>query len=157
MSAPFFDQATVLRWMRGNASAVDFLRTAFDVAHFWDDLVDRDRILSDADINRAMFQALVVLPRNAFYQANFASLNAVLANAATNWTIATDLERAGGVAGKRTAYVLRASYVDLVTHCALLLGGMEWARAVGVELRQLAEPYPEYLTNLEAEKAARGD
>lgn len=78
-----------------------------------------------------MFQALVVLPRNAFYQANFASLNAVLANASTNWTIATDLERAGGVAGKRTAYVLRASYVDLVTHCALLLGGMDWARAVG--------------------------
>lgn len=157
MSAPFFDQATAMRWMRNNTSAVDFLRTAFDVAHFWDDLIDRDKVIGDADINRAMFQALVLLPRNAFYQANFASLNAVLANAATNWNIATDLERAGGVAGKRTAYVLRASYVDLVTHCALLLGGMDWAHAVGVELRRLAEPYGEYLTNLEAEKAARGD
>ena len=47
MSAPF-DQAVALRWMRGNASAVDFLRSAFDVAHFWDDLADKDQILDDA-------------------------------------------------------------------------------------------------------------
>lgn len=53
--------------------------------------------------------------------------------------------------------MLRASYVDLVTHSALLLGGMDWARTVGVEVRRLAEPYADYLTNLDAEKAARGD
>lgn len=157
MSAPFFAQDTALRWMRGNGAAVEFLRGMFQVAHFYDDLVDRDNVVSDADVHGAMFQALVLLPRNAFYRAHFADLNAVLANAITNWQVATDLERGGGVPGKRTAYVLRASYVDLVTHSALLVGGQAWARQVGVELRQLAEPYPEYLTNLEAEMATRGD
>ena len=157
MSAPFFDQAVALRWMRGNASAVDFLRSAFDVAHFWDDLADKDQILDDGQVDAAMFQALVLLPRNAFYRLHFDELNAILANAITNWRVATRLERAGGLPEKRTAYVLRASYVDLVTHSALLLGGMDWARTVGVEVRRLAEPYAEYLTNLDAEKAARGD
>ncbi|MGE8688637.1 MAG: hypothetical protein ACN6PJ_15955 [Achromobacter sp.] len=157
MSAPFFDPDLAMRWMRGNASAVEFLRGAFQVAHFYDDLIDRDKVIDDAQVHAAMLQALVLLPRNAFYQAHFSDLNAVLANAITNWQIATELERRGGVSAKRTAYVLRASYVDLVTHSALLVGGQTWARQVGVELRQLAEPYPEYLTNLEAEKAARGD
>ena len=60
-----FDQAVALRWMRGNASAVDFLRSAFDVAHFWDDLADKDQILDDGQVDAAMFQALVLLPRNA--------------------------------------------------------------------------------------------
>ena len=81
-------------------------------------------------------------------------MNAILANAITNWRVATRLERAGGLPEKRTAYV-RASHVDLVTHSALLLGGMDWARTVGV--CRLAEPYADYLTNLDAEKAARGD
>lgn len=157
MSAPFFDQALALHWMRGNATAVDFLRSAFHVAHFWDDLIDRDKQISDAQVNGAMFQALVFLPRNPFYQAHFHDLNAVLANAITNWQVATQLERNGGVNGKRAAYVLRAAYVDLVTHSALLIGGMDWARDVGVEVRQLAEPYGEYLTNLAAEQAERGE
>lgn len=157
MSAPFFDQSVALEWMRGNASAVEFLRGAFAVAHFYDDLIDRDKVIDDAQVHAAMFQALVLMPRNAFYRTHFEDLNAVLANAITNWQIATELERAGGTPGKRTAYVLRASYVDLVTHCALLVGGQAWARQVGVEVRLLAEPYAEYLTNLEAEAAARGD
>ncbi|MNV60368.1 hypothetical protein D3C71_1528280 [compost metagenome] len=143
--------------MRGNQSAVDFLRLAFRVAHLWDDLIDRDQVLADDDISEGMFAALVLLPRNAFYRANFDSLNSILANASTNWHIATALERSQGVAPKRIAYVLRSAYVDLVTHSALLLGGPAWARDVGVEMRQLTEPWNEYLTNLEAERAARGD
>ncbi|MDF2861338.1 MAG: hypothetical protein K0S02_1610 [Achromobacter mucicolens] len=157
MSAPFFDPALALRWMRGNQAAVDFLRLAFQVAHLWDDLIDRDRVLADDAIHEGMFIALVLLPRNPFYRANFDTLNSILANASTNWRIATELERAEGTAPKRIAYVMRGAYVDLVTHSALLLGGPTWARDVGVELRQLTEPWGEYLTNLEAERAARGD
>ncbi|WP_338619041.1 hypothetical protein [Achromobacter sp. E1] len=157
MSAPFFDPALALRWMRGNQAAVDFLRLAFQVAHLWDDLIDRDRVLADDAINDGMFAALVLLPRNPFYRANFDTLNSILANASTNWRISTELERADGTAPKRIAYVLRGAYMDLVTHSALLLGGPQWARDVGLELRQLTEPWGEYLTNLEAERAARGD
>ncbi len=156
MSAPFFDPAVALRWMRGNQAAVDFLRLAFQAAHLWDDLVDRDQALDDDDINEGMFAALVLLPRNSFYRANFETLNSILANASTNWRVATALERAQGVASKRIAYVLRSAYADLVTHSALLLGGPIWARDVGVELRGLTEPWGEYLTNLAAERAARG-
>ncbi|MGZ9893020.1 hypothetical protein ACXXNA_05625 [Bordetella bronchiseptica] len=157
MSAPFFKPEQAARWMQGNESAVDFLRIAFRVAHLWDDLVDRDKVLGDDDVNAGMFDALVRLPRNAFYRANFDALNPILANAITNWQVATELERSGGKAGRRTAYALRAAYLDLVSHAALLIGGPQWARQVGVEVRQLAEPYGEYLINLEAELAARGE
>ncbi|MCP2517395.1 hypothetical protein M5J07_20820 [Achromobacter mucicolens] len=157
MSAPFFDPAVALRWMRGNQAAVDFLRVAFQVAHLWDDLVDRDRVLADDEINEGMFAALVLLPRNTFYRTHFDTLNSILTNASTNWRIATELERVEGTAPKRIAYVMRSAYVDLVTHSALLLGGPIWARDVGVELRQMTEPWGEYLTNLAAERAARGE
>lgn len=56
-----------------------------------------------------MFQALVLLPRNAFYRLHFDELNAILANAITNWRVATRLERAGGLPeahGLRAARVL---------------------------------------------------
>lgn len=150
------DRAQALRWMRGNAAAADFLEVAFRIAHAWDDLIDQDKAYTDRDINRAFLDALVVLPRNPFYRAHFDALNPVLANAITNWHIATRLERVGTHKGRRQAYVLRAAYVDLVTHSALLLGGMEWAVAVGAELRPMAEDYDSYLTNLKAEEAARG-
>jgi hypothetical protein len=152
-------QGRTLELMRGNRQATDFIELIVEVLHFWDDLIDRDKVVSDADINDKMFKLLVTLPRNPFYLANFTTLNPVLVNAITNWHVANRMERAEQPDDYqlRIAYILRSSYVDLITQSALIVGGPDWAVNVGEQIRLYAhkETYEGYLDNLTNEFAAR--
>lgn len=143
--------------MRGNVAAADFLEMIVELLHFWDDLIDRDKVLADEQINDAMYALLITLPRNPFYVAHFPVLNPILANSITNWHVANKFEREGGEYEQRIAYILRSSYVDLVTNAALIVGGPAWACKVGEEIRRYAhkETYDGYLVNLEQERNAR--
>jgi hypothetical protein len=145
--------------LKGNEAALALIRRFGQIAHTWDDLVDRDRPVSDADINSVFVQALIDLPLNPFYAEHFVRLNEIMLNSITNWRIANELERQEKPQdGDLTiAFIIRSSYIDMVVQCALLIGGLEWAVACGVELRRWAhsEGWAKYLINLKAEKAAR--
>lgn len=153
------EQGRTLELMRGNRAAADFIELIVEVLHFWDDLIDRDKPLTDADINDKMFKLLVTLPRNTFYISNFTILNPVLVNAITNWHVANRLERTDAPDDYklRIAYIVRSSYVDLITQSALIVGGPEWAVQVGEQIRLYAhqETYEGYRENLNLEFAAR--
>lgn len=155
----FFDREQVLRWMKGDKSAADYVELVCNIAHVWDDLIDRDKDVSDEEISKTFFDALIRLPRNNFYRKNFDHLNSVLMNAMSNWQIATKLEREGGGYETSIAFVLRSSYIDLITQAAMLCGGNKWACIVGEEARRIThnETYEGYLKNLEKEKEARKD
>jgi hypothetical protein len=56
-----------LEWFGGNADALNMFYTLVDLSNVWDDLIDRDKPVSDFDINRAFLSALVYLPANPFY------------------------------------------------------------------------------------------
>lgn len=120
----------------GNAEAATFLRTACHLAHFWDDLIDHDRSVPDAEVHDAMWAAMVTLPRNRFYRANFDDLNPVLCVAVTNWRAANEMERTDSDDDKRIAFIIRSSYMDLITHTALLCGGQDHARQVALVARR---------------------
>ena len=153
----FADKQQTLDLVKGNKHAADFIELIVTILHFWDDLIDKDKALSDTEINAHMFNVLVTLPRNPFYAANFSALNVILTNSITNWQVANRLEREGDEYEKHIAYILRSSYVDLITHAGLLVGGPEWAQYVGHKIRchAHAEGYEGYLSNLEAEQSAR--
>lgn len=153
----YFEPEALLRWMKGDKSAVDYVETMCSVAHVWDDLIDKDHEVSPDDINKLFFDVLVKLPRNTFYRKHFEHLNSVLVNAMSNWLVATKLEREGTDYETRIAFVLRSSYVDLITQAAFLLGDQKWACVVGEEVRRLTheETYEGYIVNLDKEKAAR--
>jgi hypothetical protein len=55
---------------------------------------------------------------------------------------------------RRIAFILRSTYVDLVTICAYLVGGREWAVQVALEARRdtSAEGWDAYLAALGNEK-----
>jgi len=57
-----------LNWFGGDVDALNTFYTIVDIAHVWDDLIDKDKPASDVDINRAFLSALVYLPANPFYQ-----------------------------------------------------------------------------------------
>ena len=153
----FLDRDTNIAFMRGDIAAVDFLEAIVSVLHFWDDLIDRDKAVAESEINAAFYTMLVSLPRNPFYMRHFDHLNPILVNAITNWHLANSMEHEGDDAALRCAFILRSSYVDLITQSALAVGGMDWARYVGAEIRRYAhkEGWDGYLVNLAAEKAAR--
>ena len=153
----FFERDALLRWFKGNGPAADYVEMSCRIAHLWDDLIDRDKVVPVADINQGFFEALVRLPRNPFYKQHFEHLNSVLINAISNWQIATRMEREGQGYEQSIAFILRSSYTDLVTQSALLIGGDVWASEVGHEVRLLThgETFDGYVKNLAQEKADR--
>jgi hypothetical protein len=58
-----------LEWFGGNQDALNMYRAFVNLAHTWDDMIDRDKPVSADDINRAFLTCLVYLPANPFYRA----------------------------------------------------------------------------------------
>ena len=63
------NQEGKLQWFGGNEEALAMYRMFIDLAHTWDDLVDKDKEVSEDRINNAFMICLVYLPMNKFYQA----------------------------------------------------------------------------------------
>lgn len=141
----------------GDRDAIMFLRCISLIAHTWDDLHDRDREVSNPDIDKAFWTALIELPSNEFYRANEAVLRPLLAQSIINWQIANKLE--ANDERLEIAYIIRSSYIDLAVMCALIIGGAEHASGVGVALRMWnhGETPKEYLDHLKAERKKRGE
>jgi len=57
-----------LEWFGGRQDALDMFRLFADLAHIWDDIVDKDKDVNEEDINYAFLIALVYLPSNPFYK-----------------------------------------------------------------------------------------
>ena len=145
-------------WLCHDASAIAFMTDVIFIAARWDDLIDHDQKLLDSDIHQLMEVALS-LPCNVFYVKNFASLHTLLHNSIRNWKVANSIERDpdSTEAALLNAYVMRASYVDLVGHCAMLLQGNAWAEHVVKEARlnNSREGFAAYVQALKREHALR--
>lgn len=141
------------RWLKGHGAACDFILQLFAVLHVWDDLIDRDKPISTKDVHTALWHALISLPRNRFYAENFSLLNGLLQTAILNWHVANRFEAEDDAVGRHVAFVIRSTYVDLVTMCAWIVGGNDWALTVGYEARKHAssEGMIAYLESLQRE------
>lgn len=143
----------------GDPDALEFLRAMARALHFWDDLIDKDVNLTDDAINSAMWDALVRIPRNPFYRQNVAEISPVLIQSIINWRIATKIERDPAPTHRDLgwAFVIRSTYVDLVTVSAAIVGGVEHAVACGPAIRRWAhgEGFAVYLDNLATEIRTR--
>jgi hypothetical protein len=140
-------------WCKGDASAYQFIDVVFSTLHVWDDLIDKDKPVTTEQIHRLMVDVLIELPRNRFYLTNFAQLNSILHLAIINWHIANAMELTGDALDAHIAFILRSTYVDLVTTVALIVGGQEWAIDIGLQARRHAssEGFTAYLDALTKE------
>lgn len=134
----------------GNAQAEEFCREILGIVNVYDDLIDRDNPVSDDQIHRMMWAALVTLPRNAFYRQWFDVLNPVMMQAISNWRIANTME--ADRENYQVAFVIRSSYVDIFCTVALLLGGTQHALTIGRQLREAvhSESFASYMEEMEA-------
>lgn len=145
---PYLDRLT--QWLRGNQPAIEFIDKITTCLHCWDDLIDRDTAISSDALHRTFWDLCIALPRNTFYNANFSILNGVLQQAILNWHIANEMELSGDDLDAQIAFILRSSYIDLVTASAWIIGGERWAIQVGREARRLtsSEGFALYRTRL---------
>lgn len=128
---------------RGEPDAAAFLTGLHRIVDIWDDLIDKDKPVDDAAINAAFYAALVAIPRNPFYRAHFALLSPLIESAIIDWHTANALEKTGGD-DLRTAHALRCAGYSVLIMCARIIGGVEWAEEVSLELRSGQSDWAEY-------------
>ena len=136
-------------YFKGNEAAVDYIADFLAAWHIWDDLIDKDKPITDESINQAFINAFIKLPRNPFYQANFGILNPLMENAFINWFAANNLEQQNQ--NLRTAYDLRNTYLNIIVTCANIIGGVEWASLVAIDVQKNLnenDSFEEYVTKL---------
>lgn len=118
----------------GNVSAIDYIMELYKIAHIWDDIIDKDKPLADNDVHKAFIATLVILPYNEFYRQNIDYLLPLQHNAILQWIDANALEKMD-TNSKHKAYMLKASFLQIVNCCAALIGGNDWAIEIGADLR----------------------
>jgi len=57
-----------LEWFGGNEDALNLFRMIIDLAHTWDDLIDKDKNISDIEIHNSFLICLVYMQANPFYR-----------------------------------------------------------------------------------------
>ena len=136
----------------GNEDAVRFVLDICKIADVWDNLIDKDATMSDADIHAAFWAALISLPTNPFYRANQDQLLPLFVAGITNWKAATAIERSSESTGDalEIAHVIRYGIADVVLMTAVLTSGVEIAEKYAVELRMRSQRsnFAEYMTSI---------
>jgi hypothetical protein len=130
------------KWLKGNQSAVEFVLDLFRIVELWDDLVDNDNEITPKDVNKAFHAALITLPRNGFYHANFTLLNPIIEAGIFDWHTANHFEKKKE--NLETAFGLRCTLQSTIVLSARIVGGDEWAQTVSHEIRSLGETWAEY-------------
>ncbi|HNR51814.1 MAG TPA: hypothetical protein PKI80_09545 [Deltaproteobacteria bacterium] len=130
----------ISRVLMGNGDAIRMANELFFISQVWDDLVDKDKPVDAATINRMMWVALVDLPLNPFYQLNFCALHPIIRASIIDWMVATDFENKIGLEDElpvdpSVPYVLRDSISAILCHMAYLVGGYDWMVQVSPEIR----------------------
>lgn len=124
--------------LKGDEQAVQFLLQVREISHTWDDLIDRDKVVTQLQIHRAFWLALVGLKTNGFYQRFEAALLPVLETGIFNYVASVDLERQPGHA-RHLAHTARYAVGDVALLMARLVGGVDWAMEQAPALKLLLQ------------------
>ena len=114
--------------------AHDWLMGLWNVAQVFDDMADGDFPSRDS-LDRALCDALVMLPENKFYLANRHILLPLVALCILKWKASDELERAGEASA--VSYVWRAGFYDLVLACVQIVHGIETAMKIAGNVARL--------------------
>ena len=109
---------------KGNKEATRVSFALLRYVHLWDDLIDKDRELTPAEINRVMLEGLTVIAGSYLWGPD---MQAHALQAYYRWQSANALESSSAEEGWAKAWMLRASVYDLFIVIAGRLHGVEWA------------------------------
>lgn len=119
-----------LAWFGGDRNGLEIFDAMIELGHTWDNLIDKDKPVTDAQINSAFYTALVRLPLNPLYasvQHKIIPLWVAVINA---YEVSNGFEKAGAVDGLAISYGLRSSMVHIVCYLITVCAGADHARKV---------------------------
>jgi hypothetical protein len=126
----------MLLLFKGNTLVLKYALDLLYIGHLWDDLIDKDRVRTDPEINKAFRAMLGELAINPFYQANQHLLAPLQHSAAILWEDSVKLEK-GDDNDKMAAFIMRNALASILHYCLFLVGGEEWVQEHGARLWQL--------------------
>lgn len=119
-----------LEWFGGNQDALNMYQALASLSHIWDDMVDRDKPVSAADINQAFLTCLVYLPANPFYRAIQEQILPMWLVVVSGYEAANKFEQDKDEHGIEIAHGLRYAAGNIVAYAIHVCVGAEKAREV---------------------------
>jgi hypothetical protein len=119
-----------LEWFGGNKDALNMYRMLVDLSHVWDDLVDKDRQLTEAQVNNAFLICLLYLPNNPFYQQIQRDIAPMWLTVVSAYSAANRFEREQDAHGLEIAHTLRYAAGTIVNYMVLACVGLEKAEEI---------------------------
>ena len=110
--------------------ALEFLTLVMNAIEVWDDIIDKDNRITNADIHNVFTQLLIKLPANTFYQKNYTALAGMIIVMITSWH--TSNADQSTEESRAHAYSLRKEFINLVVLCVALTGSIEDARTASL-------------------------
>lgn len=117
-----------LEWFGGNQDALNMCRLLITLGHTWDDIVDKDKPVSEDDINNAFLIALVYLPANPFYQRIQAQVLPMWITVVSAYQTANFFEKTKDPHGIEIAHTLRYSVGNILAYAMHVCLGPEKAK-----------------------------
>jgi hypothetical protein len=119
-----------LEWFGGNQDALNMYRALVDLAHAWDDLVDKDKELSEAKINQTFLTCLVYLPANPFYRSIQDQILPMWLMVVSAYEVANKFEQDKDPHGIEIAHSLRYASGHIVAYAITVCVGAEKAKEI---------------------------
>jgi len=117
-----------LEWFGGNQDALNMYRMFIDLSHTWDDLVDKDKDVSEDAINYAFAIALVYLPANPFYQKIQSQILPMWLTVISSYQTANKFEKEKDEHGLEIAHTLRYAAGSIIAYAIHVCVGPEEAK-----------------------------
>ncbi len=126
----------LLRWMRGNADAADCVVALSTVSELWDDLIDRDRPVSDEEIHKGFVSVLIGLNDNPFWNGFHVKLMPIVIVGTNAWLDANKLQQSGSDNDRMLGFYIRNYCYEIASMAAYCAGGWDWLRSISMEMRE---------------------
>ena len=119
-----------LEWFGGNQDALNMYQAFVDLAHVWDDLVDKDKPVSVEKINQAFLTCLVFLPANPFYRGIQDQILPMWLVVISAYETANFFEKNKDEHGVEIAHGLRYAVGNIIAYAIHVCVGMKKAKEV---------------------------
>ena len=139
------------QWV-GDPAAIAFLLDYFDACEVADDVVDGDKPVTADDVTRMLYELAVNIPSNPFFARHAQTLLPVLATGIGAWSDSVKLERKADDHSLRFAFVMRATYLEIIRTVITITRGREAAEACSMEILEWfgSETFDEYAQKIRA-------
>lgn len=135
-----------IEWFGGNQDALSMYRMFVDLAHIWDDLVDKDKPASETSINNAFLICLVYLQANTFYRSIQEQIWPMWITVVSSYETANKFEKDKDLHGLEIAHGLRYSAGQIIAYAVHICVGPEKSKEILPEVWKdiFAERFDDY-------------